>query len=204
MSSPPRHLFLSFFPAPFLYGGPSQDLDLGHGHFSFLTVSLFGLRRDARFFAPAHLVNCRRAQGQSRLARLFGGHPQGLAFTELSTTAGLMGRVDYTPVCYLSILASARVIAGLATKSMARAMFASTYIRQLRSGLPRCCLHGRSRRRDGAHLWNGRSASADLRCWPTATHPTRPTHPRLGCRNSAQCRRYRVRVAPCGTRPCSR
>src|ERR1700730_8100495 len=67
--------------------------------------------------------------------------------------------------------------AGLATKSMARAIIASTYIRQLRSGLPRCCLHGRSRRRDGAHLSNGRLASANLRCGPTATHPTCPTHP---------------------------
>src|SRR5262245_6285419 len=60
---------------------------------------------------------------------------------------------------------------------MARAMFASTYIRQLRSGLPRCCLHGRSCRRDGAHLSDGRLANADLRCGHTATHPTRPTHP---------------------------
>jgi hypothetical protein len=37
------------------------------------------------------------------------------------------------------------ISAGLAAKSMARAIIASTYIRQLRSGLPRCCLHGRSR-----------------------------------------------------------
>ena len=51
---------------------------------------------------------------------------------------------------------------------------------------------------DGAHLLNGILASANLRCGSTATHPTCPTH---GCRNSA---RYRVRVAPCGTRPCSR
>ena len=29
-------------------------------------------------------------------------------------------------------------------------------------------------------------------------------HTRLRCRNSANCRRYRVRIAPCGTRPCSR
>jgi hypothetical protein len=43
--------------------------------------------------------------------------------------------------------------------------------------LPRCCLHGRSCRRDGAHLSDGRLANADLRCGHTATHPTRPTHP---------------------------
>ena len=47
-------------------------------------------------------------------------------------------------------------LAGLAARSMARAIVASTYIRQLRSGLPRCCLHGRSRRWDGTQLMNGR------------------------------------------------
>src|SRR5215831_17112188 len=77
------------------------------------------------------------------------------------------------------------ILAGLAAKSMARAIIASTYIRQLRSSLPRCCLHGRSHRRDGAHLLNGILASANLRCGLTATHPTCPTHPTGGCRNSA-------------------
>src|SRR6516162_1387966 len=72
------------------------------------------------------------------------------------------------------------LLADPATKSMARAIIASTYIRQLRSGLPRCCLHGRSRRRDGAHLCDGRLASANLRCGPTATHPTCTTHTRPG------------------------
>jgi hypothetical protein len=36
---------------------------------------------------------------------------------------------------------------GLASRSMARAMIASAYIRQLRSGLPLCCMHGRIARR---------------------------------------------------------
>src|SRR5262245_5947337 len=31
-----------------------------------------------------------------------------------------------------------------------------------------------------------------------------PDTPDWWCRNSAHCRRYRVRIAPCGTRPCSR
>src|SRR6266480_2821644 len=39
----------------------------------------------------------------------------------------------------------------------ARAMIASPYIRQLRYGLPLCCIHGQSRGKDGAHLHNGRS-----------------------------------------------
>ena len=36
--------------------------------------------------------------------------------------------------------------AGPASMSMSRAMIASAYIRQLRSGLPLCCMHGQSRR----------------------------------------------------------
>ena len=36
--------------------------------------------------------------------------------------------------------------AGSALMSMSRAMIASAYIRQLRFGLPLCCMHGRSRR----------------------------------------------------------
>src|SRR5262245_39623324 len=144
---------------------------------------------------------------------LFSGHPlRGPpAFTAIEHD-GRLDRSGRLHSCLLFIFIRLRalfrsrmwLLAGLATKSMARAIIASTYIRQLRSGLPRCCLHGRSRRRDGAHLSNGRLASANLRCRPTATHPTCPTHPTGGCRNSAHCRRYRVRVAPCGTRPCSR
>ena len=138
--------------------------------------------------APTAYCASRRAQMLSRLAALQRPHPEGAsAFTAIEhdgKLAGSGGRL-HTPVCYLSVFVSARVIpitdvlsAGLATKSMARAIIASTYIRQLRSGLPRCCLHGRSRRRDGAHLWNGRLANADLRCWPTATHPTPARHTR--------------------------
>src|SRR5215470_16969760 len=89
---------------------------------------------------------------------------------------------------YLSVIVSARVIpitnvlsGGLAAKSMWRAMFAPTYIRQLRSGLPRCCMHGRSRRRDGAHLSNGRLASANLRCGPTSHTSDLPDTPTGRC-----------------------
>ncbi len=55
---------------------------------------------------------------------------------------------------------------------VARAMIASTYIRQLRSGLPQCCMHGLSLGRDGANLGDGTLAK------PTSSHtsdpPTRP------------------------------
>jgi hypothetical protein len=185
--------------------------------FSFLSFFLcpLSLVRPRRRLSPAPTAYCRgrRAQMAVKAGRSSAATPPGLRpLQQSSTTADLMVGSITTPVRYLSVFVSARALfrsrmllsAGLATRSMARAMFASTYIRQLRSGLPRCCLHGRSRRRDGTHLWDGRSASADLRLGSTATHPTRPTHPRLGCRNSAQFRRYRVRVAPCGTRPCSR
>jgi hypothetical protein len=57
----------------------------------------------------------------------------------------------------------------------ARAIIASPYIRQLRYGLPLCCMHGRSREKDGAHLHNGRLARPNLRWVSPATHPTRPT-----------------------------
>jgi hypothetical protein len=57
----------------------------------------------------------------------------------------------------------------------ARAMIASPYIRQLRYGLPLCCIHGQSRGKDGAHLHNGRLARPNLRWFSAATHPTRPT-----------------------------
>ena len=69
--------------------------------------------------------------------------------------------------------------AGPAPMSMARATIASPYIRQLRYGLPLCCMHGRSREKDGAHLHNGRLARPNLRWVSPATHPTRPTlHPK--------------------------
>jgi len=38
---------------------------------------------------------------------------------------------------------------GSVDESVARAMIASTYIRQLRFGLPQCCMHGLSRGRMG-------------------------------------------------------
>jgi hypothetical protein len=175
----------------------------------FLSLSLVRPRRRLSLAPTAGVLPPARA-GCVKAGPLFSGPPSGLSLYTTEHDGRLDGFGRLLLSCYLSVIVSARVIpitnvlsAGLAAKSMARAMFASTYIRQLRSGLPRCCMHGRSRRRDGAHLSNGRLASADLRCGPTATHPTCPTH-RLGCRNSAHCQRYRVRVAPCGTRPCSR
>jgi hypothetical protein len=188
-SPPPPFSFLSFFPVPF-----------------FCLTAPQAFSRPDRALSQAGARRC--CQGWP----LFSGHPSGApAFTAIEHDGRLDGSGSMTllsviyPLCQHALFRSRMLLsAGLATKSMARAIIASTYIRQLRSGLPRCCLHGRSRRRDGTHLWDGRSASADLRFGSTATHPTRPTHPRLGCRNSAQCRRYRVRVAPCGTRPCSR
>ena len=182
MSSPPPPLFLfflSFFSLP-----------------SFLPSFLPGplsLVRPRRRLSPAPTAYCcgRRAQMGCQGWPLFSGHPSGApAFTAIEHD-GKLDRSGRLHSCLLFILIRLRVsvrysdhgmlfLAGLATKPMARAMIASTYIRQLRSGLPRCCLHGRSRRRDGTHLSDGRSASADLRCGHTATHPTCPTHPTGG------------------------
>jgi len=151
----------------------------------------------------------------SRLAALQRPPLRGLGlYSNRARRQGLIGRVDYTPVCYLSlsVFVSARVIpiteccflAGLATKSMARAIIASTYIRQLRSGLPRCCLHGRSRRRGwdsslGRQIGKCRFA---IRFYSHTSDP--PDTPETGVSELSACRRYRVRIAPCGTRPCSR
>src|SRR5262245_19855428 len=190
-SSPAPFSFLSFFLPPFL------------------------LFDRAAGFLPPRPPYCRgpaRTDAVKAGAALQRPHPLGAsAFTAIEHDGRLDGSGSITLLSViLSVLSVSAhysddgcclFLAGLATKSMTRAIIGSTYIRQLRSGLPRCCLHGRSRRRDGAHLSNGRLASANLRCGPTATHPTCPTHPTGGCRNSAHCRRYRVRVAPCGTRP---
>jgi len=45
--------------------------------------------------------------------------------------------------------------------------------------------------------------SANLRCGPTATHPTRPTRPKER-QNRCALPNHLVRIAPCGTKPCSR
>jgi hypothetical protein len=77
----------------------------------FFLTSPLSLVRPRRSLSLAPTAGCcrRRAQGVSRLAA-FQRPPSGSAFTRPSTMAVLMGRVDYTPVCYLSIFVSARVI----------------------------------------------------------------------------------------------
>src|SRR5262245_20680612 len=132
--------------------------------FSFLSFfPELSLVRPRRRLSPAPTAYCRRpARADAvKAGRFFSGHPSGpRPLQQSSTTAGLMGRGRLHSCCYLSVSrVSAHYsdngccfLAGLATKSMARAIIASTYIRQLRSGLPRCCLHGRSCRRDGTHL----------------------------------------------------
>lgn len=162
---PPPPLFLLFFlPPPFSSSTAPQAFP----------------RPDRRMLPPARAGCVKAGRFSAATVRL------GLYTTEHDGRLDGFGRlllssVTYPSSCQRALFRSGNVLSvGLATKSMARAMFASTYIRQLRSGLPRCCLHGRSCRRDGAHLSNGRLASADLRCGHTATHPTRPTHPTGG------------------------
>jgi hypothetical protein len=184
-----------------------------HTPFSFLSSCppflLFD--RAAGFLSPRpRIVAGRRAQGVSRLAA-FQRPPSGLGLytTEHDGRLDGSGRLHSYLIfssstrrrgCYCIPITDVVFLAGLATRSMARAIVASTYIRQLRSGLPRCCLHGRSRR------WMGLifgTAYWQVPICDVGQQPRiRPArHTRLGCRNSA---RYRVRAAPCGTRPCSR
>jgi hypothetical protein len=65
-------------------------------------------------------------------------------------TVLLWTRVAYLRRCDLQAAVRSRamfcLLAGSASMSMSRAMVASAYIRQLRSGLPLCCMHGQSRR----------------------------------------------------------
>src|SRR5262245_42458176 len=230
MSSPPAAPLFLFF--------------LSSEAFSSSTAPQAFPRPDRRMLPPARAGCVKAGRFSAATVRL------GLYTTEHDGRLDGFGR--FLLSCYLSVIVSARVIpitnvlsAGLATKSMARAMFASTYIRQLRSGLPRCCLHGRSCRRDGAFgrscyevhgacdvrinlypaapirlakvllAWTivqegwgssfGRQIGKRRSAMRTYSHTSDlPDTPDWGCRNSAQCRRYRVRVAPCGTRPCSR
>jgi hypothetical protein len=187
MSSPPPRFFLS--SCPFL---------------------LFD--RAAGFLPPRpRIVAGRRAQMLSRLAALQRPPLRGpSAFTAIEHDGRLdgSGRL-HSCLLFIRLRVRARYsyggcfLTGLLRTSMPRAIIASTYIRQLRSGLPKCCLHGRSRRGMGlifrAAYWQVPICDGDIQ-----PHIRPARHTRLGCRNSAHCRRYRVRVAPCGTRPCSR
>ena len=130
---PPTPLFLFFLPVP---------------RFSCSTAPQ-GFSRPDRVLSQAGGRRC--CQGWP----LFSGHPSGApAFTAIEHDGRLdrSGRLHsllviyvYPSWCQRALFRSRMLFsAGLATKSMARAIIASTYIRQLRSGLPRCCLHGRS------------------------------------------------------------
>jgi hypothetical protein len=99
----------------------------------------------------------RGAQGLSRTAHQ--RRPAGLSLTKRAPRyAG--AETGVMPGVVFSLDPTGRSLsAGSAPMSMARAMIASAYIRQLRSGLPLCCMHGRSRGRDGTHLSDGRLAA---------------------------------------------
>ena len=181
------------------------------------------------FFLPVPRFSCSTApQGFSRPDRvlsqagarrvcqgwpLFSGHRQGSAFTRPSTTAGLIGRGDYTPVCYLSlsVFVSARVIPITECcfwQVLLRSPWPVRCSHQLISGSSDPACQGAACMDDRAGGMGLIFGTADRRvpiCDAGLQPHIRPArHTRLGRRNSAHCRRYRVRVAPCGTRPCSR
>jgi hypothetical protein len=113
----------------------------------------------------------RGAQDLSRMARW--RRPQGLSLTDRApryARCDLGASVGYTS----PLRPQGSLTAGLASRSMARAMIASAYIRQLRSGLPLCCMHGRSRRKDGTHPANGRMVSAKRFLSHTSDLPNAP------------------------------
>src|SRR5262245_23488452 len=125
----------------------------------------------------------RRAQGVSRLAA-FQRPPSGLAFTRPSTTAGLMGSVDFScPVTYPSSCQRALFRSRMCFRQvLLRSPWRVRCSHQLISGSsdPACqgaaCMDDRAGGMGLIFLtadWH----FANLRCGPTATHPTRPTHP---------------------------
>ena len=184
--------------------------------FSIFFLPVLSLVRPRRRLSPAPTAYCRRPAradavkaGRSSAATPSGG----LAFTAIEHDGRLDGSGRLRSCClFYPVFVSARALfrsrmffgRPLLRSPWPRAIIASTYIRQLRSGLPRCCLHGRSRRRDGAHLSNGRLALCQFAMRTHSHTSDLPDTTDWGCRNSARCRHYRIRVAPCGTRPCSR
>ena len=190
MSSPRRpSFFFSFFLPPFSSSTAPQAFP----------------RPDRRMLPPAR-AGCVKA------GPLFSGPPSGLGLY----TPEHDGRLDgfgrlLLSSCYLSVIVSARVIP----------------IRECAFGRSCYEVHGACDVRINLYpaapirltkvllAWTivqegwgssferqiGKRRSA-MRTYSHTSNP--PDTPDWGCRNSAHCQRYRVRVAPCGTRPCSR
>ena len=178
---------------------------------SFLPRPPLSLVRPRRRLSLAPTAGCcrRRAQGVSRLAA-FQRPPSGSTFTRPSTTAGLMGSVDCScPVTYPSACQRALFRSRMCFRQvLLRSPWRVRCSHQLISGSsdPACqgaaCMDDRAGGMGLIFLtadWQTPICDADIQ-----PHIQPARHTRLGCRNSAHCRRYRVRVAPCGTRPCSR
>ena len=179
--------------------------------FLFFLGPPLSLVRPRRRLSLAPTAGCcrRRAQGVSRLAA-FQRPPSGSAFTRPSTTAGLMGSVDCScPVTYPSACQRALFRSRMCFRQvLLRSPWRVRCSHQLISGSsdPACqgaaCMDDRAGGMGLIFLtadWQTPICDADIQ-----PHIQPARHTRLGCRNSAHCRRYRVRVAPCGTRPCSR
>ena len=186
----------------YLYEHPACQAP--HTPFSFLSFCPpVSLVRPRRRLSLAPTAYCRRPAraGCVKAGRFSAATRQGSAFTRPSTTAGLDGSGRLHSLSYGVVLLysdhvcffgrSCYEVHGACDSRIN--LYPAAPIR-----LAKVLLAWTIAQVDGAHLLNGILASANLRCGSTATHPTCPTH---GCRNSA---RYRVRVAPCGTRPCSR
>src|SRR5262245_61372039 len=191
-SSPAPFSFLSFFLPPFL------------------------LFDRAAGFLPPRPPYCRGPARTDavKAGRFFSGHPSGpRPLQQSSTTADLMGRGRLHSCCYLSVsrvsahysddgcclffgrpcyevhdacdnhinlypAAPIRLAKVLLAWTIAQEGWGSSFERQI----GKCQFAMRTH-----------SHTSDL-----------PDTPDWGCRNSAHCRCYRVRVAPCGTSTCSR
>jgi hypothetical protein len=148
--------------------------------FSIFLSPVLSLVRPRRRLSPAPTAYCRRparADGCQGWP-LFSGHTlRGLwPLQQSSTTAGLMGRVDYAP---LSILSRLRISARYSDGGCFCAIVHASSTLASRIGAAGYKLMRLSHAPGGMGLifrtadWH----FANLRCGPTATHPTRPTHP---------------------------
>jgi len=139
------------------------------------------------------------------------GHPQGLAFTELSKTARLDGSgVDYTPLSLIyPSTCRRRGVIPITDVSFGRSCYEVHGACDNRINLYPAApirlakvLLAWTIAQEG---WGSSSERHIGKCqfamWVNSHTSDLPDTPDWGCRNSV---RYRVRVAPCGTRPCSR
>ena len=181
--------------------------------FSFFLPDPFFCSTAPQAFSRPDGVLSRPARADSvKAGRSSAATPPGLRpLQQSSTTAGLMGRVVLLLSVTLGLRGSARVIP-ITDVAYGRSCYEVHGACDVRINLYPAApirlakvLLAWTIAQEG---WDSSFERQIGKCrfaMQTHSHTSDPPDtPDWGCRNSAHCRRYRVRVAPCGTRPCSR